>query len=465
MISPPTQPSFNLAQLQAAGIPFVPNPAAPMGQFSFGLPSPLPYTVEQQCGRPFCKLKRRLHYHCSHCYQGFSHFDRLAAHLQKHGIPPPMAPPMVLQHAVSAAAAQQSSQAAISTSRQNNQTTVSTSVSRAEKQDQRPDSNNVPTDSSEAHSPVDLMRGVSIGRVGPRKMKFHMFQPEMMKFTNDGRPLAMVNNESPPKVDPHQERAAASQKAHHASKLATEGNSSSNKSRKSKQSPASAPDSGIGGKRFKFVDCSEDVAEAVANAGARQTKIHSNSTPEKDIVPEGFIRMKDCSFTNCLYSGLQMHFHCTKPTCNYSCITFEHCFSHTVVDHHTNHSVSATTNASESSSSKNASGQTKICANLLCELKERMPIHYHCSKCQFWTSEPTRLAVHTKQHTRLDQVASLGFHKVCPSPDCLCPYDECPFTSQSHYHCLNCNFIALNQLQMQSHKQNSHSDLINEKQN
>uniref|UniRef100_A0A915IDY3 C2H2-type domain-containing protein n=1 Tax=Romanomermis culicivorax TaxID=13658 RepID=A0A915IDY3_ROMCU len=46
----------------------------------------VPYTVERQCGRPFCKLKRRDHFHCSHCHQGFSHYDRLVSHMLKHGV-------------------------------------------------------------------------------------------------------------------------------------------------------------------------------------------------------------------------------------------------------------------------------------------------------------------------------------------------------------------------------------------
>ncbi len=42
------------------------------------------YDVLQNCGRPFCKLKKRDHYHCLKCQQAFSEPVRLRSHVAKH---------------------------------------------------------------------------------------------------------------------------------------------------------------------------------------------------------------------------------------------------------------------------------------------------------------------------------------------------------------------------------------------
>ncbi len=44
------------------------------------------YGMAQNCGRPFCKLKKKDHYHCFDCNQAFSEPVRLRSHVTKHGI-------------------------------------------------------------------------------------------------------------------------------------------------------------------------------------------------------------------------------------------------------------------------------------------------------------------------------------------------------------------------------------------
>jgi hypothetical protein len=56
-----------------------------------------PEPEEESCGRPFCKLKRRAHYHCNLCNQGFTEKDKLESHLKRHlsGQPEPPSPSAV----------------------------------------------------------------------------------------------------------------------------------------------------------------------------------------------------------------------------------------------------------------------------------------------------------------------------------------------------------------------------------
>ncbi|XP_034951460.1 uncharacterized protein [Chelonus insularis] len=42
------------------------------------------YGPDQSCSRPFCKLKRKNHYHCNACNQACSELDKLIAHIAKH---------------------------------------------------------------------------------------------------------------------------------------------------------------------------------------------------------------------------------------------------------------------------------------------------------------------------------------------------------------------------------------------
>ncbi|XP_039277095.1 zinc finger protein castor homolog 1 isoform X2 [Nilaparvata lugens] len=53
------------------------------------------YGPETSCSRPFCKLKRKEHYHCNVCNQAFSELERLRPHIAKHS--PGAIPPLLVK--------------------------------------------------------------------------------------------------------------------------------------------------------------------------------------------------------------------------------------------------------------------------------------------------------------------------------------------------------------------------------
>lgn len=93
--------SHSLARLlqhhaESGANPMMPSPtsSAPAASATPQHPATLPewmspdrhvrYGPEQSCSRPFCKLKRKEHYHCNACNQAFSELERLRPHIAKH---------------------------------------------------------------------------------------------------------------------------------------------------------------------------------------------------------------------------------------------------------------------------------------------------------------------------------------------------------------------------------------------
>lgn len=382
-----------------------------------GMPSnnSLPYTVEQQCGRPFCKLKRRLHYHCTLCHQGFSHFDRLTVHMQKHGVilPPVLAHPPTM----SPISAQQASMQSVVPNQHRSTGNTKGSQNIAEKKDQQllqptPEAKGVVVSGASARTAVGQQK----------KVKFHVFQPKMMKFADPSIPGPSLLDQ--PKVASGTESSQAATAVPPTTTLDVKPTAP----KRPKKSPnptdkdsTAATSNAISANmtHFKFVDCTADVSQANQLAARSLTSPNSSLTSSNSIQKPPLPQQEAAS-----PSGLD------------------------------------------------ASPKRPVaCSDEACSKTPLSSVHYHCEKCEFWTPESTKWHMHVKQHARMDQVAALGFRKVLAGSassggdaskgtvvtTISCPLSvDCSLANQSHYHCATCSASALTHSQMSAHKATKH---------
>lgn len=266
---------------------------------------------------------------------------------------------------------------------------------------------------------------------GQKKVKFHVFQPKMMKFSDnvagtDERPSAIEGG------IPKKEAAGPNSAVQPGVKPPAPKRPKKTASQKAPTNvPVGNATSTISGSltQFKFVDCTADVANAVELQQANRGGTSSSPVLPSANSIQRLIQQESISFSS-------------SPPPNTDAMT--------------------------------TAKRPAACNDGSCPKRSAAAIHYHCEKCEFWTPESTKWHVHVKQHARMDQVAALGFRKVLAggnngngdgsgsnaSSATTCPLSvDCSVANQSHYHCMTCNSAALTQSQMSAHKTTKHPDL------
>ena len=355
------------------------------------------YAISQNCGRPFCKLKKKDHYHCYDCNQAFSDPARLRSHVGKHGLK-----------------FKRPDHAAAIAPKPATDTTPS------------PDGDMDPCE-AKCLADVKNMSGIEsdddeeIGSNSSLNLNPSTFSKmiskaqEENKFSSDSETVAdvkVLKTEDTDEGDYGDAKDVSSRSGRKITKT----------------------------KHNDFVD-SEGLNLS------KPKKVSSPRTNSKDeSVPNGYSRWRfneDCQYRKCAYRQSVTHFHCRRDDCGYGFSDRSRLVQHTL----RHERIDSITGGEMQQYRIN-----QDCGRDGCEFNMKMS-HFHCHRCSYSCTDSSKVLTHRKHHAKLDSINSQGFQKYSITEDCkvnVCPY----VGKQSHFHCLveDCRTPVLGPAQMASHK-------------
>lgn len=416
-------PTLPLTVLLQRGINQIPQPSWSE------LKAKMHYALSQNCGRPFCKLKKKDHYHCFDCNQAFSDPARLRSHVGKHGIKLKRSDHTDLMPKVSAHN---------TSSVDNTSSGVAVSALDVDPDEAQclTEAGNMTDDSDEEEDTKS-----SSLNLNPSTFSEMIFKAqEQNKIGSDVESdLNDDDNVNDLKIDTGSESNSISD----VSEQMDLSSRSGRKITKTKHEGfMNSGDIGIN----KRQNASKSVNKHGSNNG------NSCSVSSSSMVPDGYSRWRyneDCQYPKCAYKHSVTHFHCVREDCGYGFSDrsrlVQHTLRHERIDSITGGELQ----------------QYRInqdCEVDSCEYNKKMS-HFHCKRCSYSCTDSSKVLTHRKYHAKMDNIVNQGFGKFLAADDCgvsVCPYSR----KQNHFHCLleSCKAPVLGPTQMSAHKQKHEAD-------
>lgn len=380
------------------------------------------HEVHQNCGRPFCKLKKKDHYHCFDCNQAFSDPARLKLHVARHGFAVETAKARKSEAMSNGEILQMREEHAVA---DDGETTSSMEDEETEEEKE-----------AEVHSPETFARHDSDEEHKTNSTIDDAEEQEEDDNDEDGEADRLVIDLSSARLEPSGKSSSSegvlrSQLSEGAAGLANSSNSSSYSS---------------------LLDVAALNSNNNNNHSSGHQKVLSNVasvvTEERKMMAtapgyEKFRFSEDCGQERCAYRLSMTHYHCSRMDCGYSFCDHSRFLQHS--DRHRRIDVIMGDQFQQFHAKTD-------CRQAGCE-HARSATHFHCLTCPFICTDSSKVVAHRKHHLKMDRIAEYGFQKFSLGDDCGFP--TCVHCiKQTHYHCgqPGCGHVVMGPAQMGSHK-------------
>lgn len=406
------------------------------------------FSVKHNCGRPFCKLKKRDHYHCLDCNQAFSDPTRLRSHIGKHGFK--------FKKKKYGGTSGQSQSMAVDSSHQDAAIKSDNKVNLSDEDGEEELSSSLNLQPSVFTSMVStaepgkgqVCSTVSSGvDLSPSDLaQDSSLQEHSSSLNNNSAGDLNSSVVSSSSSDSRQEEFPESP-----SLVIDDSCDESNESSLNASSSSLTLCSSLSGRksgRKRLSTQSKDFISSDSAMLPKPFKVHKATwgTRSHSDVPKGYKRVRcgeDCGYVRCAYRQTVTHFHCLRSDCGYGFSDKSRITQHTMRHERLDMLMGDDFQQYRASVS---------CQRADCEFDEKAS-HFHCLKCPYSCADSSKVPAHRKYHAKLDNINSNGFTKFSGTADCQiasCAY----FRKQTHYHCTfqGCTHAVLGPSQMAPHK-------------